>query len=324
VADPIQVIPEVTSYENGILKGKVAPPNLEVYPYVDVDIYLADPAQDALGVVMPGTYLATRGEGVTGEDLNPVTGEFEFNLSSLNIPGGQKICVAALYRKENEVTTAADPAPADPGLAITGPVSNAISTGTSTGIGAITATLDGTDLDLAWTGGTPPYLVQGKLELDEANWIDLQTVNTTSTSIPLAAPGGVFRVADGATKTVKLFKALLNGANERPTPNDQPGTGIGLLALDGLNATYVVSYQNLSTTPHLHHLHGLGTAEEAVGVKFNLVPAGTLGTNGLFVGVSPVDQATADGITNSLTYFNIHTPGAFQAGEIRGQVEPVP
>jgi hypothetical protein len=179
-------------------------------------------------------------------------------------------------------------------------------------------------LDLSWTGGTPPYLVQGKLALDDANWIDLQTVTTNSASIPLAAPGGVFRVSDGATKTVKLFKALLNGANERPTPNTQPGTGIGLLALDGLSATYVVSYQNLSTTPHLFHLHGLGTAEEAVGVKFGLVPAGPLGTSGLFVGQATVDQPTADGIGQSLTYFNIHTPGQFGGGEIRGQAVPVP
>jgi len=91
-----------------------------------------------------------------------------------------------------------------------------------------------------------------------------------------------------------------------------------------LSATYIVSYQKLSTTPSGFHLHGLGTAEQAVGVKFNLVPAGTLGTSGLFVGQSTVDQATADGIAQGLTYFNIHTPGAFSGGEIRGQVVPVP
>ncbi len=191
-------------------------------------------------------------------------------------------------------------------------------------LGPVSATLEGDDIELSWTGGTPPYLVQGKLDLEDPAWIDLQTVETTSASIPLAAPGGVFRIQDSATKTVRLFKASLNGANERPTPNDQPGTGIGLLALEGLNATYVVSYENLSTTPHLFHLHGLGGPEEAVGVKFSLVPAGTLGTSGLFVGSSAVDQATADGIVQGLTYFNIHTPGTYSGGEIRGQVLLVP
>lgn len=200
-----------------------------------------------------------------------------------------------------------------------------ISSGSTTvPLGAISASVSGDNVNLAWTGGAPPYLVQGKLELDDANWIDLQTVTGTSTSIPMAAPGGVFRVVDATTKSVKLFRAALNGANERPTPNNQPGTGIGLLALDGLTATYIVSYQQLSTTPSAHHLHGLGTAEQAVGVKFNLVPAGTLGTSGLFVGQATVDQATADGIAQSLTYFNIHTPGQFSGGEIRGQVVPVP
>ncbi|MBN9690509.1 MAG: CHRD domain-containing protein [Verrucomicrobia bacterium] len=200
-----------------------------------------------------------------------------------------------------------------------------ISSGSATTpLGSLTAAANGDSINLAWTGGTGPYLVQGKLEMDDANWIDLQTVAGTSTSIPMAAFGGVFRVQDATTKTVKLFKAALNGAAERPTPNNQPGTGVGLLALDGLTATYVVSYQKLSTTPNAYHLHGLGTAEQAVGVKFNLVPAGTLGTSGLFVGQATVDQATADGIAQSLTYFNIHTPGTFAGGEIRGQVVPVP
>jgi len=191
-------------------------------------------------------------------------------------------------------------------------------------MGAIAVMANGDNLNLTWTGGTAPYLVQAKLELDDPTWVDLQTVAGTSTSLPMAASGGVFRVQEAATKTVKLFKAALSGAAERPTPNNQPGSGIGLLALDGLSATYIVSYQKLSTTPSGFHLHGLGTAEQAVGVKFNLVPAGTLGTSGLFVGQSTVDQATADGIAQGLTYFNIHTPGAFSGGEIRGQVVPVP
>ena len=67
--------------------------------------------------------------------------------------------------------------------------------------------------------------------------------------------------------------------------------------------------------------HRLGTAEVAVGVKFNLIPAGTLGTCGLFAGQTTVDQATADGIAQGLTYFNIHT-AANGGGEIRGQIVP--
>ena len=132
---------------------------------------------------------------------------------------------------------------------------------------------------------------------------------------------GFFRVTDGTAKTVKLLKASLSGAAERPSPVVTAGTGTGLVALDGLTVTYVVSYANLSAAPVAYHLHGLGTAEQAVGVKFALVPAGALGTSGLFVGQATVDQATADGIAAGQSYFNLHT-AANGGGELRGQVVP--
>lgn len=198
-----------------------------------------------------------------------------------------------------------------------------ITSGVAVPVGAITATTSGGDIKLEWTGGTGPYLVQGKLTLNDANWMDLQTVTTTSASIPMAAPGGVFRVQDGAAKTVKLFKATLNGANERPNPTTVPGTGIGLLALDGLTATHIVSYQQLTGIPVAYHLHGLAGPEATAGVKFNLIPAGALGVSGLFAGATTVDQATADGIAQGLSYFNLHTP-INGGGEIRGQLLLVP
>lgn len=191
----------------------------------------------------------------------------------------------------------------------------------STPLGMVSAAASGTGLVLNWTGGTGPFLVQGKLALGDP-WIDLKTTSDRTATIPMAGLAGFFRVVDGTSKTVRLFKASLNGANERPTPNASPATGTGLLALDGLTATYVVSYQNLTGVPSLYHVHGLGGPDVAVGVKFNLVPVGTLSaTGGLFVGQSTVDQATADGIIAGQTYFNIHTP-ANPGGEIRGQIVP--
>ncbi len=173
---------------------------------------------------------------------------------------------------------------------------------------------------LNWTGGNGPFLVQGKLGVTDA-WIDLQTTSDHTATIPSASFAGFFRIVDGTTKTVKLFKASLSGANERPTAVTTAGTGTGLLALDGLKATYVVGYQGLTGAPVAYHLHGLGGADVAVGVKFALVPSGALGTSGLFVGQATVDQATADGIAAGQTYFNVHT-AAFGGGEIRGQVVP--
>ena len=177
-----------------------------------------------------------------------------------------------------------------------------------------------TGVAVSWTGGNGPFLVQGKLGVTDA-WIDLQTTTVRTTTIPTASFAGFFRIVDGTTKTVKLFKASLSGANERPTAVTTTGTGTGLLALDGLTATYVVGYQGLTAAPVTYHLHGLGGADVAVGVKFALVPSGALGTSGLFVGQATVDQATADGIAAGQTYFNVHT-AAFGGGEIRGQVVP--
>ncbi|HAB15626.1 MAG TPA: hypothetical protein PLX89_18250 [Verrucomicrobiota bacterium] len=195
VIDPTQAVPEVTSYANKILKGKIAPPNPALYPYADVDIYLADPTQAALGVIMPGTFLGTRSEGEPGVDLNPVTGEFEFDLSALNIPGGQQICVAALYRKENVITAESDPAPANPGFAITGPVSNAVSTGASTAVGPITVGKEGTSLRLTWTGGIAPFQVQRRLALSSGAWANEGApVNDRTALVPVTESTGYFRV----------------------------------------------------------------------------------------------------------------------------------
>jgi hypothetical protein len=181
-------------------------------------------------------------------------------------------------------------------------------------------TLGAGDITLAWTGGAGPFLVQGKLGVTDA-WLDLKTTSERTATIPVVGPGGFFRVVDGTAKTVKLFKATLTGAAERPTPVVTGGTGVGLLALNGLTATYVVSYQNLSGAPVAYHLHGLGGVNVAAGVKFALVPSGTLGTSGVFAGQATVDQATADGIAAGLTYFNLHT-SANGGGEVRGQVLP--
>ena len=187
-------------------------------------------------------------------------------------------------------------------------------------LGGTTASVTPAGIVLNWTGGNGPFLVQGKLGVTDA-WIDLQTTTARTTTIPTASFAGFFRIVDGTTKTVKLFKASLNGANERPTAVTTAGTGTGLIALDGLTATYVVGYQGLTAAPVAYHLHGLGGADAAVGVKFALVPSGALGTSGLFVGQATVDQATADGIAAGQTYFNVHT-AAFGGGEIRGQVVP--
>lgn len=306
---PAQPGPTVTSFDSGILKGSLPEPNLGIYPLSEVDVYIVDPAASANGLVLPGTFLKSfRDNGP--DDTNPAANQFSVNLGNLAIPSGSKLAIAASY--------SADPAGFSvAGVPLTGPLSGAVAV-PDFALGATTV-ISG-NVVLTWAGGTAPYLVQFKSSLT-APWMDLVTTSEKTAGVPLAAAAGFFRVQDGTTKTVRLFKVSLNGANQRPTPINVPGTGIGLLSLDGLNVTYQVTYQNLSSAPVAYHLHGLGTAQQAVGVLFGLVPNGTLGTSGSFSGQTTVDQATADGIVAGLTYFNIHTP-ANGGGEIRGQVLP--
>jgi hypothetical protein len=53
----------------------------------------------------------------------------------------------------------------------------------------------GNTLTLTWTGGAPPFVVQMKNKLTDANWSDLKTVNERSADIPLDATMGFIRIA---------------------------------------------------------------------------------------------------------------------------------
>ncbi len=311
--DPTAPIPTLTGYTNGVLSGTLPPVSTDIYPLSEVDVYLTDPASDANMLTLPGTYLKSfRDNGPT--DTDAALNQFSVDLSSVSIPAGSKLVIAANYSTDTNGFGFG-------GTPITGPLSAAFAVAGSAGITFNPTTVGASGLILSWAGGTGPFLVQGKLGLTDA-WIDLVTTSQPTATIPLAGFSGFFRVMDGTSKTVKLFRATLNGANERPTPITTPGTGTGLLALDGLTVNYVVSYQNLTSAPVAYHLHGLGTADQAVGVKFALVPVGTLSAaSGQFAGQSTVDQDTANGIAAGQTYFNVHTVNN-GGGEIRGQVLP--
>jgi hypothetical protein len=310
---PTAPTPTITAFAGGVLSGTLPAVATDTYPLSEVDVYLTAPVTGTNTNNLPGTYLKSfRDNGAT--DTDAALNQFSVDLSSVSVPPGSKLVIAANYSADASGFGFA-------GTPLTGPLSAAFTVPGSTAITFTPPTVGASGLVLSWTGGTGPFLVQGKLGLTDA-WIDLVTTSQRTVTIPLAGFSGFFRVVDGTSKTVKLFHAKLSGANERPTPVTTAGTGTGLLALDGLTATYVVSYQNLSSAPSAYHLHGLGTAEQAVGVKFGLMPSGALSAaGGLFVGQNAVDQATADGIADGQTYFNIHT-AANGGGEIRGQVLP--
>lgn len=177
---------------------------------------------------------------------------------------------------------------------------------------------DGTDVVMTWEGGSGPFLVQGTGALGSA-WVDLLTTSARTARIPRALPMTFFRIQDGATKTVALFKSVLNGANERPNPVTTPATGIGLLALDGTTASYWVTYSDLKAAATAAHVHGPADANASAGVMFGVTPVGAFGTQGVIAGTATVSAAQAADIAAGKTYFNIHT-SAHGGGEIRGQL----
>lgn len=63
----------------------------------------------------------------------------------------------------------------------------------TTGI-AVTATSDGANLNLSWTGGSPPFLVERTDALPGGPWETLTTTGSRTAGVPLPNAAGFFRV----------------------------------------------------------------------------------------------------------------------------------
>ena len=127
------------------------------------------------------------------------------------------------------------------------------------------------------------------------------------------------------------FTATLNGANERPTPNDSPATGTATGQLTGEPGswvfTYHVEYSGLTGPAGLGHIHdAINPGGQPFTEQFGPI------IHDLDSLASPVDgdwrfddvaqPLTDEHATNLLAgrmYFNLHTD-LFSGGEIRGQI----
>ena len=63
----------------------------------------------------------------------------------------------------------------------------------TTGI-SLSISVTGTNVNLSWTGGTAPFVLQETSALSAGTWSDVLTTNAQSVSLPLAGAGGFFRV----------------------------------------------------------------------------------------------------------------------------------
>lgn len=185
VATPDAVAPTLTTYADGKLSGTLALP-AEGY-FADIDVYVAD-AGSIGGAPVPGRYLGTFFEGGP-DDLNPAAGEFTFDLSTLGVPGGSKLCVAVTYSSSETSSEA--------GTSVTSPASNAVETGGSVSqpIGSIAISRDGSNVKITWQTGTPPFQVQRRATVAGGAWENVGSVTTEKTAtIAVGSSPAFFRV----------------------------------------------------------------------------------------------------------------------------------
>lgn len=186
-------------------------------------------------------------------------------------------------------------------------------------------TLGPNGLTLGWTGGTGPFLVQYKVGLT-GQWLDLVTTANHTITIPTVLGSAFYRIWDGTSKTVSLFRAKLTPQQEVQSPPVQSAnaTGTGFLSLAGDVATYYVDVTGLSADAIAAHLHGPAAAGANAAVLFHLVPSPNIPAKTraiLFAGSQTLTAAQKTALTTGQTYFNVHTT-AYPGGEIRGQVLP--
>lgn len=180
-------------------------------------------------------------------------------------------------------------------------------------------------LQLGWTGGTGPFVVQRKHALDDRLWLDEAVVMDRSYSATASGQAtGFFRIADAAFQTQIPLSAALSGAATRPAPVVSDSEGLGLFSLEGSTLTFSLSYHGLSGAATGAHIHGPASTETGGPVLINLAPynGGAFGDEGTLSGVIVLTDEQKALILAGQTYVNIHTP-THPGGEIRGQIAPV-
>lgn len=186
-------------------------------------------------------------------------------------------------------------------------------------------TLGSAGLTLNWSGGSGPFLVQYKASLTSP-WLDLVTTTDHTVTVPPALGTAFYRIWDGTSKSVRLFRATLTPKQEVQSPPviSPDASGVGFLSLQGDTATYVVEMSGLVADATAAHLHGSAPAGINAGVLFHLFPSPNIpaGTRALVFSGSQVLTATQKAaLLAGQTYFNVHSK-TYPGGELRGQVLP--
>lgn len=148
-------------------------------------------------------------------------------------------------------------------------------------------------------------------------------------SSALLAAAATLALAAPAQAGTFVFSTILSGAGE-PVPTSL-ATGASVVSFDDAadTVTVLLSFAGLANSSPFGHIHccttTAGAGGSGVALGFTPLPAATTGS---YVNVFSLAPAAFDsllaGATAGKAYVNIHTPGTYGAGEIRGFLAPVP
>lgn len=181
------------------LSGSYPLPN-GTFTNVMVDVYVADSEGLTNGVAMSGgvltngfvqgrTYLASY-DPTKSPEASPAAGRFGIDISSLNLTVGTKVTLTANY-SQNAPKTTND-------IALTSAFSDPVTlTGSSAGgsISIDSATKQNGNLILTWTGGTAPFKVEKKVNLNDSAWTTATTTSERTATVPIEADHAFFRIS---------------------------------------------------------------------------------------------------------------------------------
>jgi hypothetical protein len=140
-------------------------------------------------------------------------------------------------------------------------------------------------------------------------------------SILVAA--ALFATSLPALAGIIVFTASLSGAGE-PIPTSTATGNATVSFNDATNAVSVsLSFSGLANNQAFGHIHcctaAAGTGNASVALGFNPLPAATTGTySDTFTLSAASFSSLLNGAGGSKAYVNIHTPGTYAGGEIRG------
>jgi hypothetical protein len=148
-----------------------------------------------------------------------------------------------------------------------------------------------------------------------------------------AATVGTLFIAAAASlpvsATTTTFIASLSSIGE-PVPTST-ATGFATVSFDDVlsKVSVQMSFAGIANSSAFGHIHCCtavaGTGNAGVNLGFNALPAATAGLyTDSFTLASGAFNTLFTGVSAGKAYVNIHTPGTYASGEIRGFLAPIP